>query len=81
MNENSKTYKATEHKATEKSKGIDDFLKGFTHNGKSRQELLDDCECATCKNPNLDFRNQISEKEYTISGMCQSCQDVIFGKD
>lgn len=27
------------------------------------------------------FRNKISLKEYCISGLCQSCQDDIFGKD
>lgn len=25
------------------------------------------------------FRDAISEKEYTISGMCQACQDKVFG--
>jgi uncharacterized protein with PIN domain len=27
------------------------------------------------------FRNTISWKEYTISGLCQKCQDNVFGKD
>ena len=27
------------------------------------------------------FRNPISEKEYRISGLCQDCQDEIFGAD
>jgi hypothetical protein len=27
------------------------------------------------------FRNAISFKEYEISGMCQSCQDMIYGVD
>jgi hypothetical protein len=25
------------------------------------------------------FRDQLSAKEYTISGMCQACQDQVFG--
>lgn len=27
------------------------------------------------------FRNEISKKEFKISGMCQKCQDDIFGAD
>jgi hypothetical protein len=26
------------------------------------------------------FRDELSEKEYTISGLCQTCQDEIFGE-
>ena len=28
-----------------------------------------------------EFRDRLSEKEYTISGMCQSCQDSTFNVD
>ena len=27
------------------------------------------------------FRDALSRKEYTISGLCQECQDDIFGAD
>lgn len=27
------------------------------------------------------FRNELSAKEYYISGMCQHCQDSVFGAD
>ena len=27
------------------------------------------------------FRNQISLEEYQISGICQGCQDSVFGED
>ena len=39
--------------------------------------------CPTCQKPIVmeDFRNAISVKEYKISGMCQKCQDSIFGED
>ena len=26
-----------------------------------------------------DFKDELSKKEFKISGMCQSCQDSIFG--
>jgi hypothetical protein len=25
------------------------------------------------------FRNELSRREYTISGLCQACQDSVFG--
>ena len=27
-----------------------------------------------------DFRDNLSRKEYSISGLCQDCQDEFFGK-
>jgi hypothetical protein len=35
--------------------------------------------CPTCGNKVGGFRDQLSEREYTISGMCQLCQDEVFG--
>jgi hypothetical protein len=32
-----------------------------------------------CGNDINGFRDAISAKEYTISGLCQACQDKIFG--
>ena len=37
--------------------------------------------CPTCGEGVGTFRNAISEKEYRISGMCQECQDSVFGVD
>lgn len=37
--------------------------------------------CPTCNKPYGAFKNDESIKEYKISGMCQSCQDGIFGED
>ena len=37
--------------------------------------------CPTCKAPITgpnDFRDDLSRKEYSISGMCQKCQDSVF---
>lgn len=40
-------------------------------------------ECIRCKDiiNFSSFRNEISKKECQISGLCQKCQDEIFGKD
>lgn len=37
--------------------------------------------CVFCHNPinKEDFRDRISFKEYSISGLCQKCQDDTFG--
>ena len=37
-------------------------------------------KCATCSETiTLDsFRDSLSRKEFTISGMCQKCQDSVF---
>ena len=35
--------------------------------------------CTYCAITLDDFRDEISAKEYSISGMCQSCQDKTFG--
>lgn len=34
--------------------------------------------CSMCGGPIGTFRDELSEKEYHISGMCQKCQDDIF---
>jgi len=37
-----------------------------------------DTSLVACKDGGLDFRDELSEKEYGISGLCQTCQDGIF---
>ena len=37
--------------------------------------------CAWCGKPATEFSSDLSRKEYTISGLCQSCQDECFGKE
>jgi len=34
--------------------------------------------CESEKTKREDFRNELSWKEYNISGMCQKCQDKFF---
>lgn len=33
-----------------------------------------------CGKPIQGFRDDMSEHEYTISGLCQNCQDTVFTK-
>lgn len=39
--------------------------------------------CPTCHGEikESDFRNEISKREFGLSGMCQACQDSVFGED
>jgi hypothetical protein len=45
--------------------------------------LVANGKCPICKEDiNIEsFRNTLSLKEFRISGMCQKCQDGIFGED
>lgn len=43
-------------------------------------EAIDSGKCPTCNKPVGKFRDELSCKEFVISGMCQDCQDDIFGR-
>lgn len=49
--------------------------------GPDHSKALDEGRCVVCLNPIGEFRNNLSEKEFNISGMCQDCQDKTFGED
>ena len=46
--------------------------------GKSQTECKKQGICVTCHKPIGKFRDQLSEKELEVSGLCQGCQDSIF---
>ena len=41
-------------------------------------ETPKECLCAMCGQQAAEFRDALSLREYTISRMCQACQDSIF---
>jgi len=41
-------------------------------------ENIENGKCATCGKPIIGFRDELSLKEFKISGMCQECQDGVF---
>ncbi len=63
---------------TPKSKGLNKLLSALA--GKDRERTVRIGGCMTCGHPDIDFRDALSVKEYTISGMCQRCQDEVFGR-
>jgi len=63
-------------KPSEKSDGMNRLLSELL--GVHREESIKAEACVMCPAEDLEFRDEISTKEYTISGMCQACQDSIF---
>lgn len=63
-----------------KSPQILNFLNDMAEamSGKSRTDSLRDGTCVACTEEVGEFRDQLSVKEYGISGLCQPCQDEVF---
>jgi len=70
-------------KPTKKAQGITDFLNNIL--GDNRETAISLGFCIKppigCGKPAIEFRNEISKKEFAISGLCQQCQDKVFGYD
>ena len=65
---------------TPKSAVVENHIDKFTIRkfGAKRRECIEKDNCLTCNGPATNFTDELSKKEYTISGMCQKCQDEIF---
>lgn len=63
-------------KPTPKNPEIDALLTEVA--GISRQEAHSRGICTWCKKPHTSFRDNLSEREARISGLCQKCQDETF---
>ena len=44
-------------------------------------KLKQEGKCPTCSKEITEFRDDFSQKEFNISGMCQNCQDSVFGSE
>lgn len=64
-------------KPSNKSPEMEAALKGIF--GIDRVADIEANRCSWCHGPATAFRDALSEKEYTISGFCQICQDKTFG--
>lgn len=64
-----------------KSPQLEAELKRVT--GIDRRKAIESDHCVPppigCGKPITPFKDEQSRKEYTISGLCQYCQDIIFG--
>jgi len=67
----------------ERTKELQSFLDNFAKKtfGRSETEAKEKGVCVFCgKEIKMeDFKDQLSIKEYEISGFCQKCQDDTFG--
>ena len=60
---------------SEKSREMEAFLE----DAFKRTTHITNDRCVTCGKDATEFNDDLSRKEYTISGMCQVCQDGVFG--
>ena len=46
-------------------------------------EAVERGNCPLCKHKvdENEFRNEVLRRKFSVSGLCQSCQDDIFGQD
>ena len=67
------------YKATIKHPEIELLLANLT--GVDRVKSIETGTCVSCDGDVLKtaFRDPLSFKEFTISGLCQPCQDSVFG--
>jgi hypothetical protein len=65
---------------TKKTKAIADLLEEMT----GRIAAINDNVCVSppygCGQFATGFRDQTSRREFSISGLCQACQDSVFGE-
>lgn len=64
---------------SEKSEHYEQTLTALT--GIDRLTSISADVCTWCGAEATEFRNEISRREYRISGFCQQCQDNTFGMD
>ena len=65
---------------TNKSNPIESMLSSIF--GVDRVKTISEGHCVSCDTENIiatSFTDDLSRKEYAISGLCQSCQDDVFG--
>ena len=60
-------------KTPEMQKAVDSLAQALFGRDSSNTKV-----CVTCGGPSGEFRDDLSWKEFTISGMCQKCQDSVF---
>ena len=65
----------------DKSPEITQFLDNTSMKSfnRTRTESMSQNICVMCGNPATTFKDELSKREYAISGMCGTCQDSIWG--
>ncbi len=66
-------------KPTHKSEPIEQLLTSVF--GVDRRKSIRSDVCTFCKKPAVNFKDELSRREFAISGLCQECQDETFSED
>ena len=64
-------------KPAPKSKSLNQLLNGVFN----REACITHDVCVDCGESAEDFRDALSIKEFSLSGLCQICQDSVFGTE
>jgi hypothetical protein len=62
-----------------KTQAMNDALENIFEN--NRIESIETDVCVHCHKPAVEFTDELSRREFAISGLCQECQDKIFNYD
>ena len=65
---------------TKKAPEIEKLIDATNPSGRKRVDSIKQDNCSWCGKSAVEFRDELSRKEYTISGFCQECQDKAFGE-
>lgn len=67
---------------SDKATNLENFLNQFAKEYFHRERTGNHCvTCGSNKINFSDFEDEISRREFTISHMCQECQDSIFNTE
>lgn len=56
-------------------------IEHFLNDLFGRHSAIEHNVCVFCAQDASAFRDELSRKEFSISGLCQECQDETFGGD
>jgi hypothetical protein len=71
------TKQPMSEKTPELRQAIDAIMEPILGNKPS--DMIAQARCPCCTAYLTPFRDKLSKREYEISGMCQACQDKVFG--
>jgi len=63
---------------TKKAPEMEKLIDATNPSGRKRRDSIKADICSWCGKPAAEFEDDLSRKEYSISGFCQECQDGIF---
>ena len=72
-----------EYRKNMKTAAMENMLDDMTKElfGRGRKVAMDNQMCVICGGDANHFEDELSRREYGISGMCQGCQDGVFKVD